>query len=342
MGNCANTDINYDPSTSISLESFEIKYSIGKGGFGKIFRVQHKASGKFYAMKEMKKSFIIAKNSVSSIMNERYLLGMLNHPFLVNLNYAFQDKYNLYLVLDLMSGGDLRYYFKSHNQAIPEPSLKFLITCLISGLEYLHNNKIIHRDLKPENLVFDSYGYLHITDFGIALPSQENNSMAASGTPGYMSPEIMCYQDHTTVSDFFSLGVVMYESITTTRPYMGDTRNEIKNAILSKQVKLTKQEQPLWTNEGLDFVNKLIKRRPEHRLGFHGTQELKNHPWLKGWEWEKLEAFALESPFKPTKVDNFDKKQANSGWVYTKENVSVTKNQKLFAGYMYDSTLVIK
>ncbi|OMJ91161.1 hypothetical protein SteCoe_6329 [Stentor coeruleus] len=342
MGNCAQADLSYDPSITISLSNFDIKYAIGKGGFGKVFRVQHKISGKFYAMKEIKKSLVIAKMSASSIMNERRLLGMLNHPFLVNLHYAFHDRNNLYLVLDLMSGGDLRYYFKSYGQALSESSLKFLVSCIITGLEYFHSFRIIHRDLKPENLLFDSNGYLHITDFGIALSSQGNNSFTSSGTPGYMSPEVMCNQDHTIVSDFFALGVIMYESITTSRPYMGHTRNDVKNAILAKQIKLTKNEQPLWTMQGLDFVNRLLKRKPEHRLGFHGVQELKRHPWLEGWDWEKLEAFALESPFKPTKVDNFDKNQINSEWAYTKVKVSAVTSQNLFAGYTYDSTSIIK
>lgn len=70
---------------------------------------------------------------------------------------------------------------------------------------------LIHRDIKPENLMFGSDGYLHITDFGIARVYRENNGVDTSGTPGYMAPEVMFKQNHTFNSDFFALGVMLYE-----------------------------------------------------------------------------------------------------------------------------------
>lgn len=85
-------------------------YVIGKGGFGKVWCVEFKKSKKLYAMKEMLKTKIIGKKSIHSVMNERELLCRLKHPFIVNMNYAFQDRETLYLVMDLLTGGDLRYH----------------------------------------------------------------------------------------------------------------------------------------------------------------------------------------------------------------------------------------
>ena len=119
-----------------------------------------------FAMKEMSKAKIINRRSVSSVMNERMLLGQLKHRFLVNMHYAFQDKENLYLVMDLMPGGDLRYQLCQND--FSEEQCKFLVCCLLIGLDYMHSNGVIHRDIKPENLVFDGNGYLHITDLGIS------------------------------------------------------------------------------------------------------------------------------------------------------------------------------
>lgn len=79
------------------------------------------------------------------------------------------------------------------------------------GLEYIHENKIIHRDIKPENLVLDDRGYVRITDFGIAKLYQKENSSETSGTPGYMSPEVMCSLNHTFAVDYFAVGVMGYE-----------------------------------------------------------------------------------------------------------------------------------
>ncbi len=75
----------------------------------------------------------------------------------------------------------------------------------------MHNNQVLHRDLKPENLVLDERGYLRITDFGIAKLYKKDNANETSGTPGYMSPEVMCSQNHTIACDYFALGVIAYE-----------------------------------------------------------------------------------------------------------------------------------
>lgn len=81
--------------------------------------------------------------------------------------YAFQDRENLYLLMDLLNGGDLRYHICKHRR-FTEEQTRFFIACIISGLEYVHNKNILHRDIKPENIVLDSEGYLRVTDFGIA------------------------------------------------------------------------------------------------------------------------------------------------------------------------------
>lgn len=85
------------------------------------------------------------------------------------------------------------------------------MACIVLALEYLRNNNIIHRDLKPENLVFEGTGYLRLTDFGVSRFRKENNSDETSGTPGYMSPEVICKQNHSFEADYFALGVIAYE-----------------------------------------------------------------------------------------------------------------------------------
>jgi serine/threonine protein kinase len=86
-----------------------------------------------------------------------------------------------------------------------------MIACIVHGLEYIHNNGIIHRDIKPENLVFDSRGYLQITDFGIARIWNPNNENDTSGTPGYMAPEVMLRTKHGVGTDYYAVGIIAYE-----------------------------------------------------------------------------------------------------------------------------------
>mmetsp|Transcript_7085 Transcript_7085/g.6936 ORF Transcript_7085/g.6936 Transcript_7085/m.6936 type:complete len:194 (+) Transcript_7085:172-753(+) len=191
----------------------------------------------------MLKSRIIAKRSVNSVMNERRLLSILRHPFIVNMQYAFQDRENLYLVMDLMPGGDLRYHL-SRVRKFSEEQTKFFVACLVIAFEYLHKNNIIHRDIKPENIVLDEAGYAHLTDFGIARVFQPENSNETSGTPGYMAPEVLCRQNHGFAVDYFALGVLAYEFMTGKRPYLGKDRKEIRDAILARQVQLKRSDIP--------------------------------------------------------------------------------------------------
>ena len=257
----------------------------------------------------MSKVKIIDRRSEISIMSERNLLSKLNHPFIVNMYFAFQDFYNLYLVMDLLTGGDLRYHI-AHQKTFSEIQTKFFISNMLLALEYIHSQNIIHRDIKPENLVLENTGYLRITDFGVAKINEIDNSSETSGTPGYMAPEVILVQNHSFPSDFFALGVIGYEFMLGFRPYLGRGRKEIKHLIISKQAKLNEDDIPDdWSNESRDFINLLLQRKPKKRLGFNGVKEIKDHPWMNGINWELLKEKKIEAPYIPSSVkENFDKK----------------------------------
>ncbi|CAD8169221.1 unnamed protein product [Paramecium pentaurelia] len=323
---------------------FIYNYVIGKGGFGKVWKVELKKNRQMFAMKEMMKSKIIAKRSINSVMNEKELLSQLRHPFLVNMCYAFQDRDNLYLIMDLLTGGDLRFHIGKMKR-FKEHQTKFFMACIVSGLEYLHNNNIIHRDIKPENIVLDKRGYARITDLGIARKVRPDNSQDTSGTPGYMAPEVMCRQNHGIAVDYFALGVIAYEFMIGKRPYNGKSRKEIRDQILAKQASIKKEDLPNgWSIEAMDFVNKLLQRKPQNRLGFNGPSEVKNHPWLKGVPWEKLYNKTIEAPYLPINVEDMYRQQISDDGEESqdeliKENqLLLRKNsvQNLFAGYGYD------
>jgi len=147
--------------------------------------------------------------------------------------YAFSDYENLYLVTDLVTGGDLRYYL-SKKKKFNEEETKFFVACILVGLEYMHTNGVIHRDIKPENLLLDEKGYVHITDMGISRIWSPDNAHDTSGTPGYMAPEVMCRQNHGVAVDYFALGVVCYEFMFGKRPYTGKSRKEIRDQIFQQ------------------------------------------------------------------------------------------------------------
>ena len=292
----------------MNKNSFEYISIIGRGGFGKVWKVLYKKHNTYYAMKEMSKTKIIDKKSENSIKSERALLSKIHHRFIINMHFAFQDNDNLYLVSDLLTGGDLRYQICKYRK-FTENQTKFFIACILLGLEYCHTNNIIHRDIKPENLVLNEKGYVHITDFGIAKIQQANNAKETSGTPGYMSPEVICAKNHTIAVDYFALGVIGYEFMNGVRPYLGKSRKEIKEKILAKQIQIKQNEiPPGWSLESADCINKLLQRKPEKRLGQRGAREVKEHIWFRGFQWNLLYNRELEAPFIPSQGDNFDAK----------------------------------
>ena len=290
----------------ITKSSFKFLNIIGRGGFGKVWKVYSKKYKSIYAMKEMSKTKIIDKRSEISVKAERNLLERMNHPFIINMHFSFQDNEHLYIAMDYLTGGDLRYQL-CLKKKFSEQETKFFIACIILALEYIHTNNIIHRDLKPENLVLDSRGYVKLTDFGIAKFYVKENKKETSGTPGYMAPEVMKAQNHTIAVDYFALGVIGYEFMNGKRPYLGKNRKEIKDKILSTQVQIKKDKiPPGWGVESADFINRLIQRKPANRLGLRGPTEVKEHLWFKNYDWKNLYLGKLISPFKPKNGDNFD------------------------------------
>lgn len=329
------------------MNHFKKIYAIGKGGFGRVWKIKARKdlldskSNRYYAMKEMSKVLIYIKRSIQSILNERKFLEKLYHPFLSNMHYAFETKENICIVMDFFSGGDLRYHIcKGH--CFTEKEVKFITANILIALQYIHSNHIIHRDLKPENLVFDGKGYLHLTDFGIAQEYYAGDIIIdSSGTPGYISPEVMVKQPHNFAVDFYSLGVIVYELITRKRPYSGTNRKDLKEQMAVREAKLNSLPRK-WKDESvLDFVNGLLKRKWNERLGSKGVEEVMRHPWLKDIDWTSIKLQKAISPFVFHSEDNFDEIYANkkieSKYEENKEYyLSVINASKYFKFFYYD------
>ena len=302
-------------------------------------------------MKEISKVKAYIKKSIRSIISERHILKHIHHNFITNLYFSFQDKENLYLILDYYSGGDLRFYLNKNVQ-FNEVQIKFFVANIILSLKYLHQNNILHRDIKPENLVFDEKGYLNLTDFGISKKIKKNKPIKdRSGTPGYLSPEIISKKNQTFVCDYFPLGIIIYELIYLKRPYNGKTKQEVLENILHKNIKLKKNKLPILfinsssANELVDFINGLLKRKSEERLGFKGINEIIQHPWLKDSDWDIMEEKLVKEediPFIPSPGDNFDNLKINNKIKEKDDNnynsyLKLINNSTLFNSFYFNS-----
>ena len=351
-----NNNNNKKDFIELKREMFKFNYVIGKGGFGKVWQVIYRKTKEKYALKEMSKAKIIDKNSQKFINNELSLLKKLHNDFIVNINYAFQDKDNLYLVIDFLSGGDLRYHISRYHN-FSEEQTRFFISNIIQGLSHIHSHNIIHRDIKPENLVLDSRGYTRITDFGIAKENKDDNSLETSGTPGYMSPEVLLKKLHSFSADFFAIGVIGFEFMKGRRPFLG-TREEIKAQVSDRKffeenVKIKEDDKIFkkgWSCESIDFINSLLEIDAEKRLGNkYGIKELKEHQWLKYYLWEEIENKKLEAPFIPDiDKDNFDKDYCTTIDIITektkkryKKIIQSSEYQDAFINFYFNKDIVI-
>ena len=281
----------------IDRNSFNIISLIGAGGFSKVWEVKWKKIGMALAMKEMSKARIIDKKLVKSVISERDILSKINHPFIVNLHFSFQDSDKLYLIMDLVKGKDLRSQFGCIKQ-MTEEQTKFLAGCVILGLEYLHYNEIVHRDLKPENIIFDENGYAKLTDFGLASPINKISRKESPGTFSYLAPEIFFGEQINLSIDYYSLGIIVYECMKGNRPYIEINSKDTKEYLLNNQFSMKRHAVPEgWGIESADFINRLLLKNPKIRLGASGTKELKNHCWFRGFNFQNLYEFKIKSPF---------------------------------------------
>jgi serine/threonine protein kinase len=128
----------------VELEDFEIMRLIGKGGYGKVHQVKKKDSGEIYAMKVLRKEFLVETNNVTYTMTERNIMRSVKHPYIANLFYAFQTHGKVYLVMEFLNGGQLLYHMRKQPIFLEE-HVKIYAAELVLALEYLHSQNIIHR-----------------------------------------------------------------------------------------------------------------------------------------------------------------------------------------------------
>ncbi|KAG5636758.1 hypothetical protein H0H81_006948 [Sphagnurus paluster] len=295
---CLTEPVDFD--AEVTLYHFDLHRAVGKGAFGKVRVVEHKRSKKLYALKYIDKARCIRQKAVANIIQERRLLEEIDHPFVVNLRYAFQDDENCFFVIDLMLGGDLRFHLERKGH-IPQDVVRFWMAELSCGLEYLHSQRIIHRDLKPDNILLDAMGHAHITDFNVAIHYSERRlHTSVAGSMAYMAPQVVGRKGYSWQIDWWSLGITAYELLFHKRPFDGRNAEKMTQSILKDPLKFPE-----------DASSRFIERDPEKRLGCRpngqGLQDIQSHPWFTSIEWDNLKSKECQPPFVPDmKTANFD------------------------------------
>eukprot|EP00300_Choanocystis_sp_HF-7_P042252 c9011_g1_i2.p1 GENE.c9011_g1_i2~~c9011_g1_i2.p1 ORF type:complete len:426 (-),score=101.37 c9011_g1_i2:107-1384(-) len=297
-------DVSIPESKSVvGLSDFELKKVLGRGSFGKVMLVGHKGTGKLFAMKVLRKEAIIAGNQVAHTKTERSVLQELNHPFIVNLHYAFQTAGKLYLLLDYVRGGELFFQLKREG-VFSEARVRLYIAEIILALEYMHERSIVYRDLKPENILLDVDGHIVLTDFGLSKEavSSINGARTVCGTPEYLAPEILLGFGHGTAVDWWSLGTLMYEMLGGLPPFYAKNRQAMFDKILTAPLSFP----PSFSRAARDLLIGLLEREPEMRLGSKGANEIRSHPFFSGMDWDMVMAKGYQPEYVPVVLSEHD------------------------------------
>ena len=287
------------PST---LEDFKHLKVLGQGSFGKVILVQNQNNNKLYAMKILNKKFIVKKNQVSHTQTERVLLEKLKHPFIVRLNYAFQDSKRLYFLTEFLQGGELFFHLR-RNSGYKEKAVRFYMSQILLALEYMHDNNYIYRDLKPENILIDKEGNIKLTDFGLSkiLPEEETTTYTMCGTAEYLAPEILFAKGYDKTCDWFSFGVVLFEMFCGYHPFKS------KGQRIDPKIYLRKTYIPDKVGKtARDLIEKLFVSNPKKRLGYNSADEVKKHPFFNGVDFDKVLNKEYKPPFIPKLKDDTD------------------------------------
>ncbi|KIJ61970.1 hypothetical protein HYDPIDRAFT_95500 [Hydnomerulius pinastri MD-312] len=305
---CRPTPVDFEGD--VNLFHFVLLRCVGKGAFGKVRMVQHKQTRDLYALKYINKTKCVKMKAVANIIQERRLLEEIDHPFVVNLRYAFQDDENCFFVLDLMLGGDLRFHLERLG-SLPEETVRFYIAEISSALAFLHENRIMHRDLKPDNILLDERGHAHLTDFNIAVHYSERRMLTGvAGSMAYMAPEILTKRGYTYTIDWWSLGVCAYELIFGRRPFRGKTNSDLTHSISKDNLRFPEDADKKCSRAGMQALKGFLEREPSKRLACksgEGFEELRRHPWFQPIDWLTLESKEQQPPFTPdSKKANFD------------------------------------
>mmetsp|Transcript_19760 Transcript_19760/g.36770 ORF Transcript_19760/g.36770 Transcript_19760/m.36770 type:complete len:822 (+) Transcript_19760:219-2684(+) len=157
----------------IRVEDFDYMGALGQGGFGRVVHAKKKTTGQHLAMKIQLKTALLRhfRSDIAALESEKLVFASCHHPFIVNMEYSFQTDCHVFIVLDLVTGGDLHQARKAcASRRLPEDRMMFYAAEIVLAVDHLHEMGIIYRDLKPQNVLLRADGHVQLTDMGLAAP----------------------------------------------------------------------------------------------------------------------------------------------------------------------------
>ncbi|KAH9529719.1 Serine/threonine-protein kinase 38 [Dermatophagoides farinae] len=329
----------------LGVEDFTPLKVIGRGAFGEVRLVQKNDTGHVYAMKILRKADMVEKEQVGHVRAERDFLVEADHQWVVKMYYSFQDSINLYLIMEFLPGGDMMTLLIKKD-TLTEECAQFYIAETALAIESIHKLGFIHRDIKPDNLLLDARGHIKLSDFGLctgmkkshrtefyrdlsqAKPSDFTSSPMDSkrraeswkknrrqlaystvGTPDYIAPEVFKKTGYGASADWWSLGVIMYEMLIGYPPFCSETPHETYQKVMNWRDTLVFPPEVPISNEARDLILRFCTDADRRIGSHHGIDEIKQHSFFKGVDWEHIRERPAAIPVEVKSIDdtsNFD------------------------------------
>ncbi|XP_077918933.1 RAC-beta serine/threonine-protein kinase isoform X3 [Halichoerus grypus] len=320
----------------VTMNDFDYLKLLGKGTFGKVILVREKASGRYYAMKILRKEVIIAKDEVAHTVTESRVLQNTRHPFLTALKYAFQTHDRLCFVMEYANGGEL-FFHLSRERVFTEERARFYGAEIVSALEYLHSRDVVYRDIKLENLMLDKDGHIKITDFGLCKEGISDGATMKTfcGTPEYLAPEVLEDNDYGRAVDWWGLGVVMYEMMCGRLPFYNQDHERLFELILMEEIRFPRTLSP----EAKSLLAGLLKKDPKQRLGGgpSDAREVMEHRFFLSINWQDVVQRKLLPPFKPQVTSEVDTRYFDDE--FTAQSITITPPDRFFSSALCQTHL---
>uniref|UniRef100_A0A8C6M6G3 protein kinase C n=1 Tax=Nothobranchius furzeri TaxID=105023 RepID=A0A8C6M6G3_NOTFU len=270
---------NVDIGTVYQIFADEV---LGSGQFGIVYGGKHRKTGRDVAVKVIDKLRFPTKQE-SQLRNEVAILQSLRHLGIVNLECMFETPERVFVVMEKLHGDMLEMILSSEKGRLPERLTKFLITQILAALRHLHFKNIVHCDLKPENVLLasaDPFPQVKLCDFGFArIIGEKSFRRSVVGTPAYLAPEVLLNQGYNRSLDMWSVGVIMYVSLSGTFPFNEDEdiNDQIQNAAFMYPTNPWNQI----SKDAIDLINNLLQVKMRKR---YSVDKSLSHSYLQDYQ----------------------------------------------------------
>ncbi|CAD8153295.1 unnamed protein product [Paramecium pentaurelia] len=264
---------------------YQIMQLMGRGSFAKVFKIKQIENQKIYAVKIFNKMKMKEneEENQKSLWKEVHIMRQMNHKHIIKLREVYEDNYKVYVVIDLLNGGDLISHIEKQIKVYDESLVRKLVYNLLDALVYIHERKIIHRDIKPENLILkeeNDISNIVLADFGLADYYQKDAQylFKRCGSLGYVAPEILQDKHYDFKVDIYSLGIVMFLLLTGEQAFKGSSTQEVLQNNTYGKIDDYKLESCHVSQDAKNLCRQMLNINSNQRLTAEAAIK---HPWFK-------------------------------------------------------------